>query len=242
MAARKSEADKVRPVVADALDGAEAMALPFLDEVNLEAWTALRSARDAVRDDLPHPPGPEAVKEDIEAFEAACEQHCLKSTDEGSSYGIVKSALLAGLMFAAGEWALARREADKVRRRVNEWRRAERERERERTLLAYQEAFWALRRGELPVRLASSEGERRVEVEVLGAGRVCGGVVIVGDAGVLMADDWCAAQRRHPDVYVQDLARQVARYIGDAQASAAEATRRGRSGEERGPLPEQTVE
>jgi hypothetical protein len=76
---------------------------------------------------------------------------------------------------------------------------------------AYQEAFWALQRGETPVRLHS--GERHIEL--LAPHRHCGGVVVQG-CHVVFADAWVAMVDQYSEPYLQDLARQVRRAQSDA--------------------------
>lgn len=79
-----------------------------------------------------------------------------------------------------------------------------------RDLGAYQEAFWCLRAGKVPLKLSSGDGEREVSVELLGAERASGGVIIQGPS-VWYATDWCAMARETADAYVRDLAHKVER-------------------------------
>jgi hypothetical protein len=78
---------------------------------------------------------------------------------------------------------------------------------------AYQEAFWALRKGEKPIKIANEERE----VWLLGASRACGGVVWL-DEGVSVhyAERWASDASRSVDPYVADLGRKVFRVVADA--------------------------
>jgi hypothetical protein len=83
---------------------------------------------------------------------------------------------------------------------------------RVRELTAYQEAFHCLRKGEQPLLLTSGEDDREVKVELLGAARAAGGVIVDNEgAGVRYADDWIAANQEHIDPYVRDLVHKVQR-------------------------------
>lgn len=85
-----------------------------------------------------------------------------------------------------------------------------------RELSAYQEAFYCLRKGEKPLTVTSGEDDREVKVELLGASRAAGGVIIDnGGASVRYADDWIAANREHIDPYVRDVAHKVQRVRND---------------------------
>lgn len=78
----------------------------------------------------------------------------------------------------------------------------------EQNLYAYQEAFWALQRGEKPVRLESGG----FAVLVLGAGRACGGVTLTPDGMVIKnASRWAGEAASSYNPYVRDLAQQVVR-------------------------------
>lgn len=70
------------------------------------------------------------------------------------------------------------------------------------SLSAYEEAFWAMQRGETPVRLSS--GDR--SVELLGADRACGGVVVRGP-DVTYANDWMKKIGNDPSL--RDIANQI---------------------------------
>lgn len=73
------------------------------------------------------------------------------------------------------------------------------------SLKAYQEAFFCLRKGEVPVRFASGEWA----VEVLGLGRTSGGVVLVGSM-VTWADEWIATVSTSGNPHLAGIARAVA--------------------------------
>jgi hypothetical protein len=79
----------------------------------------------------------------------------------------------------------------------------------------YQEAFWALRRGEKPVLFTSGEGEEFRSVELLGASRACGGVVLL-EGSVMYAERWAAEATHSVDPYLADLGRRVHRAIVEA--------------------------
>lgn len=79
---------------------------------------------------------------------------------------------------------------------------------------AYQEAFWALQRGDEPIKLTSGEHH----IDLLAPHRYCGGVVVQGPH-VVMADAWVALVDEHASAYLKDLARQVRK----AQVDAIEA-------------------
>lgn len=92
--------------------------------------------------------------------------------------------------------------------------------ERTRELEATEEAFFCMRRGEMPTTLTS--GER--SVEVLGMGRASGGVVLNGPC-IAWASDWCArVTGNYGDPYAQDIASQITRM--QTQACAAEAEKK----------------
>jgi hypothetical protein len=78
---------------------------------------------------------------------------------------------------------------------------------------AYQEAFWALQRGEKPIEVTS--GER--SVWLLGLGRASGGVVMTEPEGysVHYAERWASDASRSVDPYVADLGRKVFRAVAD---------------------------
>jgi hypothetical protein len=79
---------------------------------------------------------------------------------------------------------------------------------------AYQEAFWALQRGEKPVKI---ENEQRA-VWLLGASRSCGGVVWLDPDGVSVhfAERWANDASRSVDSYIADIGRKVFRAVADA--------------------------
>ena len=217
---KKSEKDKARPGIMQAISGAEAHALPFLEAVSLEAWSALRVARDAVSGEVYPAPGEHAFNAELTAFDAATVREKLSRAHPGSAW-LLRHAVVAALFFATDNLDEARQHVARVLKVTRAKEKAEAEREKERTLGAYQEAFYALRRGEVPLKLVSGEDadERRVEVELVGATRACGGVVIVHDTP-MYAGDWTAAAQRHPDAYVRDLAHKVDRAVSDAMHRA----------------------
>lgn len=75
---------------------------------------------------------------------------------------------------------------------------------------AYQEAFWALQRGDKPIKLTSGEKS----IELLAPHRMCGGVVVDGSM-VRYADDWIA-NAHTVDPYIRDLAHQIRRHQSEA--------------------------
>lgn len=79
---------------------------------------------------------------------------------------------------------------------------------------AYQEAFWALQRGEKPVKIQNEERT----VYLLGASRACGGVVWLDPdgVGVHYAERWANEASRSIDPYVADIGRKVFRAVADA--------------------------
>jgi hypothetical protein len=78
---------------------------------------------------------------------------------------------------------------------------------------AYQEAFWALQRGDKPVRIANEERS----VWLLGASRACGGVVYQEDGvSVHYAERWASEASRSVDPYIADIGRKVFRAVADA--------------------------
>lgn len=79
---------------------------------------------------------------------------------------------------------------------------------------AYQEAFWALQRGEKPVKI---QNEQRT-VWLLGAGRSCGGVVWLDPDGVSVhfAERWASEASRSIDPHIADIGRKVFRVVADA--------------------------
>jgi hypothetical protein len=90
---------------------------------------------------------------------------------------------------------------------------------------AYQEAFWALNRGEKRVKLTSGDHS----VWLLGLGRASGGVVMTEREGysVHYAERWASDASRSVDPYIADLGRQVFRAVANAiKARYAESTPR----------------
>ena len=83
-----------------------------------------------------------------------------------------------------------------------------------RELCAYREAFFCLRHGQAPVLLSVGEGDEFRSVELLGASRCSGGVVLMG-ASVVYASDWLAsvATNEHSDPFLRELARKVEKAI-----------------------------
>lgn len=87
-----------------------------------------------------------------------------------------------------------------------------------RALSAYREAFFCLRAGETPVVLISGgvdpeEDNSGCRVELLGASRAYGGVVLVEGGGPLYASDWLMEARKHSNPYVREVARLVERTV-----------------------------
>jgi len=84
-------------------------------------------------------------------------------------------------------------------------------------LCAYREAFFCLRRGNTPVLLSVGEGEDFRSVELLGASRCSGGVILIG-AGAMYASDWLAdvAANEHSDPFLCELAQKVKKTIEEA--------------------------
>lgn len=90
-----------------------------------------------------------------------------------------------------------------------------------RALEAYREAYSRLRAGETPVVLTSGEADPDEDnvgcrVELLGASRPSGGVVILEGGSVMYADAWTKEARGHCNPYVREVARLVERAQGDA--------------------------
>jgi len=80
-------------------------------------------------------------------------------------------------------------------------------------LHAYQEAFWALRRGEKPIKLTVAAGtDMEHTIEALALSRACGGVVLDGP-GVTYASEWCMRAIATGDAYRRELARFVEREV-----------------------------
>lgn len=75
------------------------------------------------------------------------------------------------------------------------------------SLEAYQEAFFCLRKGRKPVKISN---EQRT-VYLLGAGRASGGVVFTEPEGysVRYATGWASEASRSVDPYIADLGRKV---------------------------------
>ena len=87
------------------------------------------------------------------------------------------------------------------------------------SLTAYQEAFWALQRGDKPVRLSTGEGDTECTVWVLGASRACGGLVLHDEKGasVEYAFAWSSrAGQNTVDPYLRELAHKVQKFCTDA--------------------------
>lgn len=81
----------------------------------------------------------------------------------------------------------------------------------------YQEAFLAYRRGEGPVVFTSTEEcEEPLFVELLGAERACGGVVVLNGGTVAYAERWAAEATHSQNPYLADLGRRVHRHIAEA--------------------------
>ena len=216
----KTDVERLGPGVAEALAGVERHALPFLEVVDLDARTALRLAQDYAGGTVYPPPEAGEIKRALDAFDEAAKREGL-SDAMWSPRWVFTSAVAAAQSLAQGQAEDARKLAAAVRG----WARGEdtkaRERDQERSLLAFQEAFWALRRGEVPVKFSSGEDERRVEVELLGAARASGGVVLVGDSPVL-ATDWTTTASKHSDAYVRDVAYKVQRAMAEGARKATE--------------------
>lgn len=75
---------------------------------------------------------------------------------------------------------------------------------------AYQEAFWALQRGDKPIRLTSGPHT----INLLAPQRHCGGLV-VEDCLVTFADEWIS-RCFDVDPYAQDLVRRIRKLQGEA--------------------------
>lgn len=87
------------------------------------------------------------------------------------------------------------------------------------SLKAYQEAFWALQRGEKPIRISVGDGDNECTVWVLGASRACGGLVLhdVKGASVEYVFAWSSrAGRNTVDPYLRELAHKVQKYCVEA--------------------------
>ena len=84
---------------------------------------------------------------------------------------------------------------------------------------AYQEAFWALRRGETPIKVTVSGSECEISAEVLGITRACGGVVVDGSHVSYMTDWLLRASKL--DAYHRELARKVEHEIEKANVHCA---------------------
>jgi hypothetical protein len=88
---------------------------------------------------------------------------------------------------------------------------------------AYQEAFWALQRGEKPLRVStdpeglSSDFSERT-VWLLALGRASGGVVLLDPSGlgVTYAERWASDASHSPDPYRASLGRKVFALVADA--------------------------
>jgi hypothetical protein len=80
---------------------------------------------------------------------------------------------------------------------------------------AYQEAFWAIQRGDTPITLTSGEHT----IQLLAPGRACGGVVVM-DGLVVFADEWISATRE-ADPYRVELSRRVRQLQGEALEAGA---------------------
>lgn len=76
---------------------------------------------------------------------------------------------------------------------------------------AYQEAFWALRRGETPRRVVAGPHA----IELLALGRHCGGVVLEGSL-VTFADEWIGRVDDACDAWTHELVRRIRRLQADA--------------------------
>lgn len=89
--------------------------------------------------------------------------------------------------------------------------------EQNKELCAYREAFFCLRHGQAPVLLSVGEGDEFRSVELLGASRCSGGVILIG-ASVVYASDWLAsvAANEHSDPFLRELARKVEKTIEEA--------------------------
>lgn len=212
----KTDVDRARPGVLEALAGAERHALPYLEAVDAEARDALRLAEEVARGET-YPTPTEALRQAHDALGVAVKRESLRA-EAGSVAWALWTAVGAAVALALGNAKDASTRGAPVRK----WARAADEKaardEAERTLLAYQEAFRALRSGERPLRLSAGcrgDGGEENVVEVLGLDRICGGVVIDHDVPVL-ATDWCVRALRVPDEYVRDLARQVQRATAEA--------------------------
>lgn len=88
---------------------------------------------------------------------------------------------------------------------------------------AYQEAFWALQRGEKPIRVSTDpEGQysdySTRTVWLLALGRASGGVVMLDPHGtsVYYAERWASDASRSIDPYIADLGCKVFRTVADA--------------------------
>ena len=68
----------------------------------------------------------------------------------------------------------------------------------------YQEAYWALRRGEKPIKLTSGE----YVIEVLALRRAHGGLVI-DTPSVYYLEKWTAAHQNSVNPYIRELARKA---------------------------------
>ena len=109
-------------------------------------------------------------------------------------------------------WAQSARPHPTVSTMSKKKSRAELEQEVQ-DLSAYQEAFWALQKGEKPVKLTSGPES----VRLLGAGRACGGVVLLDADGccVRYAEKWSIVAQHSFSPYLADLARQVQRAVAE---------------------------
>ncbi len=210
----KSEKERVRVSIAALLSSVESLVMPYLEAVEVEASTMLRDARDMVSD---NPSNRFATLDaDYTAYVAACQKAGVQWENKGSMGWILVTGVHAVMAWdKAEDYALARTYVGDASRVVNAIRKREEEQSREKVLGAYQEAFWAMRRGEKPIRLSSGEEDRRVEIELWAPSRACGGIVIAHDSPVY-ASDWSMTALRHPDAYVQDLGRLVQHAVSEA--------------------------
>lgn len=101
--------------------------------------------------------------------------------------------------------------------RESKEKRLRRIEEQNKELCAYREAVFCLRHGQTPVLLSVGEGDEFRSVELLGASRCSGGVILIG-AGAMYASDWLAdiATNEHSDPFLRELARKVEKTIEEA--------------------------